>query len=184
MASFKTAYSWLLSNEDAADMHATVTDRCPEGCTLDHCFAISGINSGAFPLQYTAIANMPQADRGPLVKTFYLAHFWCILNGSSWYAQLTSDEVAKRVFDFAVNAGSEASVRCLQQAVNWCGDPGLPRLICDGKWGPNTVEQVNACGPALVGSFQQSRVAYYDALIAKNPALAIYKDAWTARALK
>lgn len=179
MASFEIAYNWMKAQEDAADLHATVPDRCPEGCTLDHCFAISGVNSGAWPDEYAAIAVQPQDQRGPLVEAFYQAHFW-----NQWYAQLTSDEVAKRVFDFAVNAGSTASVRCLQEACNSLVLPSMA-IATDGEWGPVTIKQTTLCFERdLVSAFQQRRVAHYDALIDANPKLAIYKDAWTARALK
>jgi hypothetical protein len=177
MASFDVAYNWMLSNEDAADLHAIVPDKCPKGCTLLHCFAISGINSGAWPSEYAVIANTPQADRGPLVEAFYQAHFW-----SDWFDDLTSDEVAKRVFDASVNMGSVAAVKCLQQAVNTILDDDLP---VDGRLGPATVYQVNRCdATVLVSIFRQARVARYKAIAAANPALAHYLPQWIARAEK
>lgn len=182
MASFEIAYNWMQAQEDAADLHAIVPDKCPKGCTLLHCFAISGVNSGAWPAEYAAIANTPQAERGPLVKTFYLAHFWCTPNGSSWYAQLTSDDVVKRVFDFAVNAGSVAAVRCLQTAVTMAEDCSL---VVDGKWGSHTVDAVNSDDPdRLIPQFKAMRVAHYEDIARENPADAVYLAAWTARALR
>ena len=184
MASFEIAYNWMLSNEDAADLHAIVPDKCPKGCTLLHCFAISGINSGAWPSEYAVIANTPQVDRGPLVEAFYQAHFW-----SDWFDDLTSDEVAKRVFDASVNMGSVAAVRCLQQAISTIEDraPGNEdfNLSIDGVWGQITVREANDTGPGeLVSEFQQARVAHYQAIAAAKPALAHYLPQWTARAEK
>jgi hypothetical protein len=37
---------------------------------------------------------------------------------------------------------------------------------------------------ALVAAFQAQRAAYYQAIVAANPALAQYLDQWTARANK
>jgi lysozyme family protein len=178
MASFEVAYNFMMDNEDAARACANVPDVGGS--------AIAGVNSKDWPVQFQKIANTPQDQRGPLVEQFYQMHFW-----NDWFDDLTSDEVAKRVFDASVNMGSVAAVRCLQQACNSLKrtDPsGLPtefHLHVDGELGQDTVNAANATdSAALVGAFQHHRVAYYDDLIAKNPALAIYKDAWTARAEK
>ena len=180
MADWNTAFNWLMDNEDAARAYAVVPD-APPGA-----FAISGINSAAWPLRYPLIAAIPQTERGPAVEAFYEEHYW-----NQWYAQLTSDEVAKRVFDFAVNAGSVAAVRCLQEACNSLKrtDPsGLAtefHLHVDGELGQDTVGTANDTDSAtLVAAFQQARVSYYKAIVAANPADAQYLKAWTARALK
>ena len=112
MADWNTAYNWMMNKEDAARACAQVSDACPGG-VAGPCFAISGVNSGAWPAEFAAIAALPQAQREPLVQQFYQNHFW-----NNWYAQLNSDDLSMRVFDFAVNGGSGSAVRCLQQAVN------------------------------------------------------------------
>jgi lysozyme family protein len=171
----------MQAQEDAADLHATVPDRCPKGCTLDHCYAISGINSGAWPDEFAAIQRLQQDQRGPAVEKFYYVNFWGT-HGDSWYAQLTSDDVVKRVFDFAVNAGSVAAVRCLQTAVTMAEDCSL---VVDGKWGSHTVDAVNSDDPdRLIPQFKAMRVAHYEDIARENPADAVYLAAWTARALR
>ena len=172
MSSFDVAFQFLMDNEDAARAYAVVPD-APPGA-----HAISGINSAAFPGEFEAIAALAQNERALAVEQFYERNFW-----NQWYAQLTSDEVAKRVFDAAVNAGSVAAVKCLQRSCN--SFPIQVPLIEDGGWGPMTVAKANIFNPdSLVTAFQQARIAHYDALIDANPALDIYKAAWTARALK
>lgn len=179
MADWNTAYNWMMNNEDAARACAQVADACPKG-VAGPCFAISGINSGAWPAEFAAIAAADQAGREPLVQQFYENHFW-----NKWYAQLNSDELCKRVFDFAVNAGSGKAVRCLQQAVNSLLAPGESPLAEDGGWGAKTLGAANAADPvALVSAFQDTRVAYYQAIVAASPAKAIYLHAWIARARK
>jgi lysozyme family protein len=186
VALFDVAYKWMQAQEDAADLHATVPDRCPKGCTLDHCYAISGINSGAWPDEFAAIQRLQQDQRGPAVEKFYYVNFWGT-HGDSWYAQLTSEDLCKRVFDFAVNAGSVAAVRCLQEAINFFY---LDGLIVDGIWGLATIKAANNPNCAmveaenLVAAFKMRRVAYYRAIVAANPADAVYLAAWTARALR
>jgi hypothetical protein len=178
MSSFDVAFQFLMDNEDAARAYAEVPD-APPGA-----HAISGINSAKWPFEYKIIANIPQGnpDRATLVEAFYRQYFWeNTPNGGSWYAQLTSDEVAKRVFDAAVNAGSVAAVKCLQRACN--SFPIQVPLIEDGGWGPLTVAKANILDPdSLVTAFQQARVAHYKAIVAANPADAVYLAAWTVRA--
>jgi len=174
MADWNTAYNWMMDNEDSQRACAEVPD-APPGA-----FAISGVNSASWPTEYAAIAAVPQADREPLVQQFYENHFW-----NQWFAQVLSDDVCMRVFDFAVNGGSGPSVRCLQQAVNSLLPPGATPIAEDGGWGPATLGATNAADPvALVPAFQAQRVAHYQAIVAANPAQAQYLNAWTARANK
>ena len=179
MADWNTAYNWMMDNEDAARACAQVPDACPSG-VAGPCHAISGINSGAWPAEFAAIKAVKRAGREPLVQQFYQNHFW-----NRWFAQLNSDDICKRIFDFAVNAGSSTSVRCLQQAVNSLLAAGETQLAEDGGWGPKTLGAANAADPAaLVSAFQTERVAYYQAIVAADPAKAKYLAAWIARARK
>jgi lysozyme family protein len=172
MANWDVCFSWMLDNEDATRAYKVVPD-APPGA-----HAIAGVNSGAWPAEYAAIAALPQDQRGPLVEAFYQERFW-----NKWYTQLTSDEVAKRVLDASVNMGSVAAVRCLQEACNEEGgfDPPLAE---DGKWGQHTIAAVNSSGAWLISAFRQARVARYKAIVAANPALAHYLPQWIARAEK
>jgi len=177
MADWNTAYNWMMDFEDTPRACKQVPDACPNGVE-GPCFAISGINSAVWPTEFAAIAALAQADREPSVQQFYQDHFW-----NKWYAQLDADELCKRVFDFAVNGGSGASVRCLQQAVNAIS--GAAPIAEDGGWGPATVGAANAADPtALVTSFKAKRVANYQTIVNQNPAKAKYLTAWTARAEK
>jgi len=177
MADWITAYNWMMDNEDTPSACAKVPDAPPAG-VAGPCYAISGINSGAFPAQFSAIAALAQSDREPAVRSFYRNHFW-----NTWIAQLKSDELCKRVFDFAVNAGPGTSARRLQKAVNSLGpDNAVPE---DGGWGPATVAAANSADPgALVAAFKAQRLAHYQAIVDNHPAEARYLPAWAARAQK
>jgi hypothetical protein len=178
MADWNTAYNWMMDNEDNPRACKQVPDSVPAGAT-GPCYAISGINSGSWPAEFQAVAAVPQDQRAPLVQQFYLDHYW-----NNWYAQMGSDEVCKRVFDFAVNGGTGQSVKCLQQAVNSLGNGSAP-IKEDGGWGPQTLATVNAADPAaLVAAFKAHRVAHYQAIANANPVNAQYLKAWTARAEK
>lgn len=171
MALFINSFNFMIQNEDATQAHAIVSDSPPGA------FAISGINSAAFPVQYAAIAALPQNERGPAVENFYQTVFW-----NKWLEQITSDAVAMRVFDAAVNMGPIISVKLLQEAINTLI---LPTIIVDGVLGTHTISATNLCEPALlVTAFQNTRCAHYEAIVAKNPADEKYLNAWIVRAKK
>ena len=154
MADFATCYAWMMGNEDGPPpwRYKQVIDTGGQ--------AISGINSAAFPDHFAAIAAIPQAERGPAVQAFYEAEFW-----NQWFEKLNDDELAKRVFDAAVNMGPGTAVKILQKAA---------QCPVDGHWGPQTVNAANAAGEALVPAFKAQRLAHYEGIVAANPANAIY----------
>jgi lysozyme family protein len=173
MADFQVAFQWTMQFEDPLMACQPVPDAAPAG-VAGPCYAISGINSGAWPAQFASIAALAVGARAQAVAAFYQAEFW-----NNWFAQLAADDVAKRVFDFSVNSGPGTSVKTLQQAVNALGGS----LTVDGGWGPLTLSAANAANQtALVTTFIQARVAHYQAIAAANPADAAYLRGWLARA--
>jgi lysozyme family protein len=177
MADWNIAYNWMMDNEDEKRACRQVPDASPNG-VAGPCFAICGINSAVFPAEFEAIAALPQESRETSVRQFYQNHFW-----NQWFAQLSSDDLCKRVFDFAINAGSGASVRCLQQAINALAAAGTSPLAEDGGWGPLTLATANAADPAaLQDAFTARRVAYYRAIAAAHPGKQRYLAAWIKRA--
>ena len=178
MADWNTAYNWMMDNEDYPRACKQVPDSAPAGVS-GPCYAISGINSGAWPDQFAVIAAIPQDQRAASVQQFYQDKYW-----NNWYQQINSDDLCKRVFDFAVNGGTGQAVKCLQQAVNSLGSNAAP-IAEDGGWGPHTLAAVNAADPdALVAAYKAQRVAHYTAIANANPASAQYLKAWVARANK
>ena len=170
MADFQTCYDWMLDNEDARRAYAQIPD-APPGA-----FAISGINSKSFPSDFAAIVAINQAKRGPSIFRFYQLHFW-----NSWFDQLLSDEIAKRVFDAAVNMGAGTAVKLLQIAINALGGS----LTIDGTWGPATLAAANGSDPtALYQAFITARENHYREIVQKNPADTKYLPEWLARAGK
>lgn len=153
MASFEVAFNWMMDNEDASRAYKTVPDTGG--------MAISGINSAAYPSDFARINAIQQGLRGQAVAAFYQQNFW-----NQWYAQIESDDVAKRVFDAAVNMGPGTACKIIQEAAG---------AVPDGAWGPNTVAAINRCGPAaLVTAFKQDRLNHYVAIVSTNPADALY----------
>jgi len=177
MADWNTSYNWMMDNEDYPRACKQVPDAGP--ADAGPCYAISGINSAAWPNQFASIAAIPQDGREPAVQQFYRDNFW-----NQWFDQVASDELCKRVFDFAVNGSTHQAVQCLQQAINSLGTNGA-QLKEDGGWGPMTLAATNAAdADALVAAFKARRVAHYQAIAAADPTKAQYLKAWTARAEK
>lgn len=168
MANFDVCFNWMMDNEDRRRSYQTVPDY-PPGSS-----AISGINSHAYPNQFASILAIPQNQRGPAVQEFYQVNFW-----NQWFGQLSYDDVAKRVFDAAVNMGPATAVKLLQIAV------GFNTSDVDGAWGPHTVSAANVMSsPALVNAFQSARTEHYRQIVDRNPSEGIYLPAWIARAEK
>lgn len=175
VAQFEIAFEWILQSEDPEHLCVRTAD-APPAHWSGPCYAISGINSAVWPEEFKAVAALQQEKRLPAVGAFYRRHFW-----NQWYAQLRSDEVAKRVFDFAVNGGSGTAVGTLQAAIRGLGI----RVEVDNVWGPKTVAAANGSGDrTLTAAFIAQRVAYYQAVAAVHPEKAQYLKGWLARARK
>lgn len=173
MANFATALAWTLDNWEDPTHEYKIEPDAPPGA-----FAIAGVNSVENAVAYHLIAAAEQDERAPLVANFYQNVFW-----NQWLEQLTSDDVAKRVFDAAVNMGSGTAVKLLQNAVNllWAGDA----LIEDGEWGPDTLSTTNADSSwKIISAFQQVRAAHYEDIVVAQPQDAKYLAGWLSRAMK
>lgn len=171
MADYSIAFAWAMTSEDPRMEYKAVPD-IPAGA-----FAISGINSHYFPDDFKRISAIPQSERGPAVEQFYKDRFWNV-----WFDRLTSDEVAKRVFDCGINEGPEHAVKLLQAAlVNVSGITGG----IDGLWGWNTVQKANNCNPdMLAAAFRQARAQAYRDIVSSDQADSKYLAGWLARAEK
>ena len=173
MADFDVAFHWTMKFEDPKMAWAQAPDAVPEGCR-GPCYAIGGINSGLWPNDFASIRALPQHERAAAIAAFYQARYW-----NPWLAKITSDNLAKRVFDFGVNGGAATAVRTVQKAVNALG----VSLAVDGGWGQKTLAAVNAADPAaLVEAFISARAAHYQAIAASDPGKARYLSVWLARA--
>jgi hypothetical protein len=187
MADWETDFEFLMKDEDRAQAHAIVQDapniyktNASGNQVRVGAYALSGINSAAYPEDFATIAALPQAERGPAVDAFYKKNFF-----NKWEAQL-SDPVEERILSHMVNRGPVAGVKVLQTAVDNLGGG----IAVDGAWGPATVAAANACDQdALVEAVRSARLADYEALVARNPADAIYLGTeanpgpWRLRAL-
>lgn len=174
MADFEVCFEWNMDFEDPQRTFEPVPDACPEGCPLDHCYAIAGINSGAFSPEYGQIVALPVPQRLKAIQQFYYDHFWknLCLN------QLISDDLAKRVYDSGVNQGIGTAARFLQKAINSLYH--VQEVEVDGELGPLTVKAANMADAAmLLTAFKQERLAGYKS----DKGWPLYGNGWEKRAL-
>lgn len=114
-----------------------------------------------------------------LVHSFYQDNFWNKMKGDMMNAQV----IANQVFDSAVNQGSGAAGKLLQEAVNWVDNC----LKVDGNIGPVTIKALNRICFSTGGSekilarFLELRRAKYQALASARPAEAHFLKLWLAR---
>lgn len=100
---------------------------------------------------------------------FYFRHFWLVSN----IGLIQDQELDDKLLDLAVNLGIEPAVKLLQRAV------GVPP---DGILWLHTAGVVNAIDPKIVlAKLRVEATAYYEAIVAANPAQAKYLPEWLGR---
>ncbi|MDL5364561.1 glycosyl hydrolase 108 family protein [Xanthomonas sp. NCPPB 2654] len=105
----------------------------------------------------------------------YKQDYWDKLDAD----QIASQPLAEILFDFYVNAGTEA-VLLLQRILQQLGASGL---AVDGQMGAATLAALQAADPAKVYAlYRQGRIDYYQRLAAERPADARFLAGWIARA--
>lgn len=165
MSEFAPALSYILDFEDPRREYAIVPDAGG--------YAISGVNSKAWPIEYNDIADLPQPERPAAVAAFYLKNFWTPLR----LAEINSQDIANRVMDATVNMGPITAVRLLQTCM---------ALDDDGIMGPITIARTNADAEtppgALLNQFRSARAQHYRKIVANDPSKAQYLAGWLKRA--
>lgn len=95
------------------------------------------------------------------------------------YDRIDDQDIATKVFDFAVNMGSRQAHKLLQRACRACGWT----LVDDGLIGPNSIRAINSVRPAvLLAAFKSEAAGFYRALTVKNEAFESFIDGWLIRA--
>lgn len=106
----------------------------------------------------------------------YKKRYWDRLRGD----EISDSELAYHVTDFYINAGNNA-VKVLQQTLNELG--AEPPLVVDGLFGKNTLRAMNAADAAAVYvAFRNNRIAYYERIAERRPALQKFLRGWRNRA--
>lgn len=89
-------------------------------------------------------------------------------------AEIACQEIANKLLSLGVNVGVLNAAAMLQDAV---------RVVGDGRIGPLTLHALDlADSDKVLEDMRTEAESYYDALIAKNPKLAVYRVGWLRRA--
>lgn len=108
-------------------------------------------------------------------ESLYKRYFW----NQYGYQTITDDVAATKIMDAAVNMGPSRAATFAQNAANKLG----AKLTVDGSLGAKSFEAINALDPKeFVKAYADEMTAYYQALIARKPALAKFQKNWLRRA--
>ena len=114
-----------------------------------------------------AVRNMTQKE----ATQFYKSKWWDFYG----YNRIIPDVIAAKIFDTAVNIGPRPAHRIAQEAAG---------AVADGVLGADSIMALNAQkgSPLLIHALQDRQMAYYNALVARNPHLEEFLVGWRARA--
>lgn len=109
----------------------------------------------------------------------YARDFWL----KPGISEIPGDDLAVKVFDFAVNAGPSRAIRVLQQSLNHLGEA----LRIDGVLGPKTLgacEDLVAAGgeQALLATFSMFQLRRYLEIIERDSSQRKFLLGWARRA--
>ena len=105
----------------------------------------------------------------------YKTRYWDAVRGD----EIALQALADIVFDFYVNAGTNAS-RLLQTTMNAAG--ARPAVEVDGDIGPETIKALKPLDQtAVYRRYKQGRIDYYTDLAANHPSLAKFLKGWLNR---
>lgn len=91
-----------------------------------------------------------------------------------------ADDVAFKLFDYAVNMGAAQAHKVAQRAARAVSPD---RLIEDGVLGKRTIAALNGANHlGLTAALRSEAAGFYRSLVARNPALARFEGGWLNRA--
>lgn len=165
MATFDPAIEIVLAHElDPSDPHRIVELPGDTGGLTKY-----GIAQNKHPDLDVASLTLTDA------RDIYQRRYW-----RPEYAEIGSQAIASKVFDFAVNAGPRQAHLALQRALRACDAPGIED---DGVLGPRTLLAVNACRvEPLLAALRSEIAGFYRTLAATSEARRPFLMGWLRRA--
>ncbi|MEY4753495.1 MAG: hypothetical protein RJA44_1170 [Pseudomonadota bacterium] len=113
-----------------------------------------------------------EATLQKLVRDFYELNYWDRVRGD----ELTHQDVAESIFDFAVNAGPITSIKLAQITVG---------VAADGALGPATLAKINADDPrAFLAVFALNKIGRYVSICDNRPESRKFFYGWVKRTLE
>lgn len=174
MARFEDAIEHILGNEGGY-----VNDPTDRGGETNYGVSDAGDGKadGLIDLDRDGVGDVsPKNLSKQQAVEYYRRHYW-----RSVYDKITSQEVATKVFDAAVNSGHHAAHAELQRACNTCG----ARLTVDAAIGAKTLSAVNAIEPArLMRELRAERAMKYAQILMRDRTQEKFLRIWMRRAVQ
>lgn len=119
-------------------------------------------------------ADLPGQNIQDLTETqataYYQEHYV-----KPWMAEINSQAVLNKLFDFGVLLGIGTAVRLLQRAL------GFPHSQQDGAFGPETLAAVNDAGDGLLPSYQHVLSGHFQWIAEQDPSQKVFLSGWLNR---
>lgn len=165
MADFLQAFEHMIVNEGGYGLSTVAGDR--GGMTY------AGIARNAWPRwsgwQVIDAGGTPDAQ---LVRDFYRVNFWNPLG----LDEVQSQDAARTLFDFAVNAGVGTAAKLAQVVVG---------VTPDGRIGPKTLAAINMTDPDVFGPrYALAKLARYRDIVTRDRSQSKFLLGWINRTLK
>lgn len=165
MTDFLQAFERMIVNEGGYTLHTVPGDR--GGMTY------AGIARNRWP-NWPGWQSIDAGDTPPaeMVRGFYRANFWTAMR----LEEVESQDVARTLFDFGVNAGTGTAIKLAQIVAG-----STP----DGKIGPKTLAAINACDADLfMARYSLAKLARYEQIVSKDRSQGKFLLGWVRRVLK
>lgn len=165
MSDFHQAFERMIVNEGGYVLHTVKHDRGGQ--------TYAGIARNAWP-KWAGWAYIDAGDTPPaeMVRGFYRSNFWTAMR----LEEVESQDVARTLFDFGVNAGTGTAIKLAQIVVG---------TTPDGKIGPKTLAAINAYNPALfIAQYALAKLARYEQIITRDGSQRAFLLGWLRRTLK
>ena len=167
MSLFDPAVEKTLISEGGFFWNHTTGEVVNMGITLKTLRSLGVLKTSGPPLE-SDIAFVKSLTEDE-AKDIYQDQYWDPLH----LELLTSQEVANKIFDLAVNTGWTQATKILQRAL---------RIPDDGILGPHTVAAANAADPVnLLADIRTCGTQFYCELAQSKPELADNLDGWLKR---
>lgn len=155
----------MIVNEGGYKLHTVANDK--GGATY------AGIARNRWPnwpgWSYLDAGDTPPAE---MVRGFYHSNFWTPLR----LEEVQSQDVARTLFDFAVNAGTGTAAKLAQIVVG---------TTPDGKMGPKTLAALNNYDADLfLARYALAKLARYEQIITRDSSQRGFLLGWVRRVLK
>ena len=165
MADFLPAFERMILNEGGYKLHTVPGDRGGQ--------TYAGIARNAWPRwqgwRSIDAGGEPAAE---MVRGFYRSNFWTPLR----LEEVQSQDVARTLFDFAVNAGTGTAAKLAQIVVG---------TTPDGKMGPKTLTALNNYDADLfLARYALAKLARYEQIITRDSSQRGFLLGWVRRVLK